>query len=447
MNLKLSPFMAAATAAGLLLGGCGGGGNGSAGIPKITSTNPAANGKLVFNVGTANIAGTPGVNVVTYFRTSSGISASLVNTPSISGPSGWLTNAAAGAAGAGYDPFSTITSDGSLGGVAPADIAASALTGTPQTVHVGSTPTATTTTTFGQSGGVFSQSLSPGNETNSTAAAYSYVPYGIDVFNATALAGDAANAPWGGPPSFDPDGTKEGLRDGLNNLGDGVLGIPEGFTTFEGGVAPTTGTYTMNLSVATGFSGPTPTFQTVTSIAALKSATLLPTLTAPAIALDGSGGGTVTLTAADFAGGISQVYVEIVDTGIAGGGTNCQGVRGPSSAGPVYYTIVAKAAGTVTLPDNDGPNVATTGGPSNIVTSPSICTAADNLAAQTAANNGTAPATPPAGDSYEVVLIGLDYDMYDASYPIAKTQAAPATTDSSGQTDITVSAPKAGISN
>jgi len=154
----------------------------------------------------------------------------------------------------------------------------------------------------------------------------------------------------------------------------------------------------------------------------------------------------VTLPAGDFAGGISEVYVEIVDTGVAGGGISCQGIRGTEDA-PVYYTIVAKSAGAVTLPDNDGPNTATTGGPSNIVPSHSICTAADNLAAQTAANGGTAPAVAPGGDTYEVYVIGLDYDMYGASYPITKSQSAPTTSSSSGQTDITVSLPVAGVSS
>jgi hypothetical protein len=432
MNVKRSPLMAAATVAGLLLSGCGGGGNGSAGIPSTTSVNPTSVGKLTFAVGTANIDGTTGLNVVAMYRSSNGLAASLVNTPTISGPMS-LPATAAAPSKLSADPFSTIP-----GGPGPVDLAAKAITGTPQSVHQGTTPTTATESSFGQSGGVFSQSLSPGNETTG-GTPYSYVPYGIDVYGTTALAGDPANEPFGGPPAFDPDGNGMGLRDGLNNLGAGVVGIPEGFTSFEAGIVPVAGQYTMSLAVATGFSGSTPTTATVTGTATLSSVTPLPTLTAPAFTPDGNGGGSVTLPSADFTGGVSEVYVQIIDTGNGKGNSNCQGVRGATGgAGPVYYTIVATAAGTYTLPDTDGPNLLTSGGPSALQASPSICTVAQN----TAANGGTA--SP--GDNYEVQLIGTDYDMYGASLINPKKPPAQVPSFNGTQADITVSAPVTGTS-
>lgn len=429
MNARNARLVAAIAAAGLMLGGCGGGsGNGSGGIPPTSSTNPAAAGKLTFAVGTANIEGTTtALNVVTTFRSSSSLSASLVNTPTIGGP--FTFSVAAVAPGTGADPFSTIP-----GGPGPMDIASGTITGTPQTVHVGTTPASNNESSFGQSGGVFSQSLSPGNETNNTGQAYSYVPYGIDVYGLSALATDPGNVPFGGPPAFDPDGKGMGLRDGLNLLGHGVLGIPEGFTAFAG-ITPTAGKYTMNLSVATGFNGPNPTFQTVTGSATLSSTTPLPLLDATLLAFtpDGNGGATFTVPASYFTGGVTEVYVQVIDTGNAG--TNCQGALGATGgAGDVYYTIVATAAGNQSLPDTAGPNIGASG---TFVPSESICTAAAN----TAANGGTATAA----DSYEVLVIGADYDMYGYSFITSKKPPAQVASFNGNQADITVSVPLTGV--
>jgi hypothetical protein len=429
MNLQHTRLIAAVAAAGLLLGGCGGGGgNGSGGIPPISSTNPASAGKLTFAVGTANIEGTTtALNVVTTFRSSNGLSASLVNTPTISGPFTFSTTAAA-PSNATADAYSTIP-----GGPGAMDIASGTITGTPQTVHVGTAASASNESSFGQSGGVFSQSLSPGNETNNTGQAYSYVPYGIDVYGLSALGTDPGNVPFGGPPAFDPDGNGMGLRDGLNLLGHGVLGIPEGFTAFAG-TNVAAGTYTMSLSVATGFSGPTPTFQTVKGTASLSSTTPLPLLDATQLAFtpDGNGGATFTIPASYFSGGVKEVYVQVIDTG--NGATNCQGALGATGgAGDVYYTIVETAGGNYKLPDTDGPNIGTSGA---LTPSESICTAAAN----TAANGGTATAA----DNYEVLVIGADYDMYGYSYISSKTPPAQVASFSGNQADITVSVPLTG---
>ncbi len=436
----------AVAVAGALLGGCGGGGNGSKGIPPVSSVNPVSTGKLVFAVGTANFYGTgTGLNVVATYRQGNGLSDALVNTPTITGPFTINTNANTVPIGTapggltltpGFSFGQTDLSSTLPGGPSQSEATAKGtITGSPQAATAAGMRA--NLSTFGQSGGVFTNGFAPANA-GISGSADSYVPYSIPLYNNTTDANEtAANqlTPYGGPPAFDPDNNGMGLRDGLNTLGITIpstggtgainLGIPEGFTSFDG-VTVTAGTYNLSLAVPTGFNGSTPTSSTVTASATMASTTTLPTINPPALVLDGKGGGTVTLPAADFSGGITEVYVQIVDGG--NGGTNCQGVRGPSFA-PVYYTLVAKAAGTYTLPDTDGPNTTTTGGASGLTPSPSICTAAQNTAAAGAA---------AAGDNYSVQLVGLDYDMYGATYPINKSQS-PTLTGANGQADITIS--------
>jgi hypothetical protein len=421
MKLKMTRFVLSVAAAGVILGGCGGASNGSSGIPTITSVNPVSTGKLEFAVGTANLYGTAsGLNVVSTYRQASGISNVLLDTPTITGPFK-IPTAATAPGGLAFDPVST------LPGAPGALDSNGTITGTPQN--------GTQLSTFGIAGGVFTDGISPGNSNVTTTQADSYVPYSQPMYNSdagpTVANGVPANptfVPWGGPPAFDPDKNGMGTRDGLNNLGAGVLGEPEGFTMFEG-VTVAAGSYTLSLAVPTGFNGATPTSATVTATATMASTALLPTLTSPSVTLDLKGGGTFTLPAADFSGGITEVYVQIVDLG-NGTSSNCQGVRGAGFA-PVYYTFVEKAAGTYTLPDTDGPNTNTTGGPSGLTPSPSICTIAQNTAAAGAA---------AAGDTFYVQVIGTDYDMYGATFPITTSQS-PTLTGANGQADITVSLP------
>lgn len=444
MNLKQTRYILAIAAAGVLLSGCGGGGNGSKGIPPISSVNPVQTGTLEFAVGTANFDGVAGMNVVATYRQANGLSNVLVNTPTITGPftlpTGGATPVAVPVANAGTgwgDSYGTLP-----GGYGPMD-SNGTITGTSQLVQPGTPAAANNVSTFGQSGGVFTNGFAPANSTNQ-GVAYTNTPY-VEPLYANVLASTAnVFTPYGGPPAFDPNKDGMGLRDGLSSLA--VAGIPEGFTIFAG-VTPAAGTYTLSLAVPTGFNGPTPTVANVSTTAKLTSTAQLPTLAAPAITLDGAGGGTVTVPPADFTGGISEVYIQIVDTG-NGGTINCQspnpaqpgnagGLGADGAGGAVYYTLVAKAAGTYTLPDTDGPNTNTTGGTTSLKPSESICTGAAN----TAANGGTV--TP--GDNYSVQLVGTDYDMYGATYPIS-TSASPTLTGANGQADITVSAAATGTS-
>ena len=374
MNIKLTRTTLAVVAAGVLLGGCGGSSGGN-GLPKTSSVNPAQQGTLQLAVGTANFGGATGLNVVSTYRQASGTSNTLLNTPALTGP------------------FS-----GSLG--------------------------------FTASTGVFTDGLAPANDNSNESVPDSYQPYAQPMDGAAAVQFN----PIGGPPAFDPNKDGMGLRDGLQPLGsnglEAPLGIPEGFT-FWSAIAPVAGAYTLGVTIPTS----TGTTYSQSANATLGSAgTVLPALVAPALTEDGSGGGTITLPAGDFAGGITEVYVNIVDFGPGGTAAaptaNCQGAIG-TGAFPVYYTIVATAAGSVTLPDTAGPNSPPAGkvGPSALYPTMSLCTAAQNSTVLGAAS---------AGDAYSIQIIGLDYDMYGATFPVTKS-AKPTIAGASGQSDITVS--------
>lgn len=443
-SLKLLRLLVGGVSAAVTLTACS---QGATQPPTITTVNPIAPsyGTLEFSVGTANIFGTAtGLNIVSSFRQVAGgtpaKSAVLVSTPSITGP---LTLPAASAdSGAGYDPFATTNIPNAAnavtgGGPSAQEVAKGAtISGTPSTVRFDeyvcdqvaacSSSTPANTTSLGLSGGVFSMGLQPSNSTNN-GVPYTYVPYTQPIWDSSANTFIA----WGGPPAYDVDGHGMGVRDGLNNLGSNVLGVNEGVTVFEG-VKIASGTYTLSLGVPTGVSSSgTSTIGTLTQTAALKSTATLPTLTAPVLTPDGVGGGTFPVT---LPASVTEEFVQVTDSGIVNAsgspGTTCQGALGTQAGLPVYYTLVVKASGTVTLPASDGPN--TSSGSSSVFTpSPSICTAAQN----TSANGGTA--TP--ADTYSVQVIGTDYDLYGAS-PVFGS-AAPALTGASGQSDITISLP------
>jgi len=438
VNVNTLRLSTACVAVSAILAGCGGGG--SNGLPKINSTNPTSTGTLQFAVGTANLYGTNiGLNVVTTYRQASGVSNVLVDTPTITGP---FTLPDAGVAGSGVDPYSTLPDGPSVEEVA----AKGTITGSSQSLHPG-TPACDSTTpctvssasggtvtiapntsTFGQSGGVFTNGISPGNSTNQGVAA-SYVPYAQPFYD---TATGNAFVPFGGPPAFDPNGTGLGLRDGLQSIGSGALGIPLGISAFYG-TNPSAGTYNLSVSVPTS----TTTYGTVTATAKLANLVTLGGITAPDLILDGKGGGTFTITALPT--GATEELVEIVDQGVVSEdtATTCQGALGATldtangGAGPVYYTILVTKPGTYTLADTIGPNTDTSGGVSGITPSPSICTAAQN----TAAAGGTA--TP--ADTYTVQAIGADYPLYESLYPINKSET-PTIVGASGQADITISA-------
>jgi hypothetical protein len=461
-------FVAAAGVAALAFAaGCGGSGGGVS----TTSVNPVSPSysSLQFAVGTANLYGDPvaRLNVVSTFRQSNGNSATGVNTPYLQGSFTVKAAAAASfanATGSGFpDPYTTVFN----GGPSARESGRSEIGGTPQTVAPG-TPAcdgpgpyplnqgfvrcpnglSPNTTTFGQSGGVFAMGIAPYNAVAETGQAYSYQPYPQPFYSDDATTPDKISqfqfVPWGGPPAFDPFQDGLGTRDGTNGI-NGVdsfgdpyfLGIGEGITVFDG-VKVRSGTYMLRVAVATVGSGGGVTTSTVTKSAHLNAASMLPTVFAPAFVPDGKGGGTLNTA---LPHGVTEAYLQIVDWGPGGGPndgavstpSNCQGPRGTSFA-PVYYTIhVANAArATYRLPDMIGPNLATSGGRSNIKPSPSVCTAAQNTASA---------GTTTKGDDIVVQMIGFDYPIFAAAHSLieATTPQNPHITNGAGQANITIS--------
>jgi hypothetical protein len=450
--------------------GCGGGSLASvhsgALSPSFLLPHGASYGSLQFAVGTANLyGGTVGLNVVSTFRQGNGYSAVGVDTPKISGPFTIDARAVpsfAEASPANYgfpDPYTTVFNDGP----SAREWRGSSIGGTPQTVEPG-TPSCDgvgafpkppkgqsfvrcpsglppNTTTFGESGGVFAMGLQPANAVAATGQAYSYQPYPQPMYPARDPVSHYVFVPWGGPPAFDPDLDHMGTRDGLilagvDSFGDPYfLGVGEGITVFDD-TTPRSGAYT--LAVAISALGPGGvTTSTVTKTAQLKASYVLPKVTAPLFVPDGKGGGRVT-TSLPF--GVKEAYVQIVDFGPKGGpadgasaNPNCQGARGTQFA-PVYYTILVTSHAKVTyrLPDTDGPNLATSGGATNLKPSPSICTAAQNTASVGSKTNA---------DDIVVQMIGFDYPDYAAVHGLIErtTPKNPPIANAAGQADITIS--------
>jgi hypothetical protein len=407
INRSITQAVAASAIAGLVTA-CG---SGAQGPPNISTVNVANYGVLQFAVGTVNLSGTTALNVVSTYRQSNGKSATGVNAPVLTGP--FVEPASvSNDGGANGDPFATFDA----GGPSVEDVAASTaslgyLGSTPQSVRPdapvcdsltacsGGTPP--NTSTFGQSGGVFANGFQPANSTNN-GVPYSYVPYGVPLFTPAITA-------WGGPPTFDPDKNGMGVRDGNNNLGDGVLGVNEGVFAIDQATPTGAATpFTLTLTVPTGINNAnaSSSYATLSANFTLTNFTGLPTVVSPVPVEDGLGG----LSFPGFAlpAGATEALIQVTDYGPADESSNCQGEIGATSGvGPVYYTLLYKAGGaTPTLGDANGPNSSAGVKPGAYTPSPSICTGAQNAAA----NGGTA--TP---DTYSVTVIAADYPLYESN--------------------------------
>lgn len=229
--------------------------NGTSILPSQTQTPLAGLGKLTFAVGTARLQdGTTGLNVVAYLRQSNGLTAYLVNSPSITGPSGFLVPASAGNADAGTD----------------------AITSTPQG--------GSTATTFGTQGGVFGGGIGPFNATQTASNFYpgNPPPYATPFFGTGAGAG-APVLLLIGPPA---------VAQFTNiNFPPGFAGYLPGFTAFA--ATPVAGSYTMSVNVSAANAAST----TVSGSASITSTTPMGAVSAPGFTKDGAGGGTVSFTA------------------------------------------------------------------------------------------------------------------------------------------------------
>lgn len=357
-----------------------------------------------FAVGTANIAGTAtGINVVVTYRQPSGALHPGDSAVAVSSPTLTVGSALPGTAGAPDGFFSTIAS-----GPAPTELGTHNLTATGQAQ---STPT-----TFGRSGGAFALGLEPFNY-NEGGEPDNLTPYAVPLYDPAPSSDPNAFIPWGGPPAFDPGGDGEGTRDGKSfpTIGSGAqqtLGVSEGLDVFDQ-ITPVLGPYTLSLAVPAN----TGTV-TTTKTAALGSITPLPTLTAPIATLDGNGGASFTVK---LPAGVTEGYIQVTDIGPTSTSASFASCNGSSPGVPTYYTMLVKAGRLGgTIGDAEGP-----------LGAPSLCTIAQN----TAANSGNA--SP--GDTFQVVYLGVDYPLYEAT-PFINNSPQPAINGAAGQTDVTISA-------
>jgi hypothetical protein len=313
-HIKISVVLIAAA----ILAGCST--NGNAINPTVTRGN-LNNDKLQLAVGTANIAfdGSVGLNVVTTFRQPNGLSAVLLDTPTITGPAGFVVTANAPSGDAG-------------------------------TAHISASPqNAPGPTTFGIAGGAFKYGFAPYNSDNQGDP----YPNGPALYPEPFYSANAVPIA-GGPPAypFFNDGT----------FVTGFVGYTQGFNAFETPVVA--GAYSLSV-VVPGPNGPAKTFSASATITSLAP---LPTIAAPGFASDGTGGGNLTVTVpadprivetmiyvADTSSGLFFTIGPLAGTGALGGalpdklgacsGSGCQ--NGPNATQSLNtgdnYTIYAIA--------------------------------------------------------------------------------------------------------
>lgn len=430
-----------------VLAGCT---SGQTTTPTVTSVNPIATSRLQLAVGTANVNGNKGLNVVTTLRQTNGTSV-LFNTPTLTGPFAFTVAGANVSTTSGSVNGSTISkaapstaevAAGSIGGTNPA------LTNPPN--QAGAPVPAAAQTTFGIFGGVaatgFALSNSNVNSVISTACAVTcapdlagypagngpvtvsvttVTPYAQPFYASDAASKAALFTPWLGAPAFaGPAGL--GTRDGT--YASGLFGAAMGLSVFNG-VVPGSGTYTLNTVIPTGFAGNTPQSGTLTATASLPNPTNYinggAAIAVPTVTFTGNGGATGTYP---LPAGATGAWIQIVDLGSDGGNApNCYPGTVGNYAGnfgpPAFYTVAVGASGAWTLPANLGPR------PSNQAAAvPSICTAAQNTAALKAAT---------AGDTIQVSAIAFDYNLASLVPALSAGAQAPAIP---AQADIALSA-------
>ncbi len=279
--------------------------SGQAAAPPYTPADVAGQSRLQFQVGTANLNGTPALNTVVTFRQPNGLSAVLADTPTITLP---FTNTAPASA-AGVDS-GTMTISGRT--------------------QVPSANPAPPPTTFGTAVGAFAYGFLAVNSSQTGANNSVFYPSS----NSMPYYGATKRAYYVGPGnSFVPN-----FKDG--SLGTTFNGYPSGFTTFA--LTPVAGAYSLSVAIP----GNNVSVPPVTASTALTSTALLGLMPAPAYVTDGAGGGTVSVT---VPAGVSETLAFITDT----------------TAG-TYYTLVMRGTGpqTATLAANLGTVVGGVTGPS-----------------------------------------------------------------------------------
>ncbi|MGZ3498915.1 MAG: hypothetical protein ACXWNJ_15345 [Vulcanimicrobiaceae bacterium] len=396
--MKVSTISAAAVTAAFLAG-CNAGGISQ--VPSTSQVNLNSVGKLQIAVGTVNIGtdgNKTGLNVVATFRQSNGLSAVLLDTPTLTGPAGFTNTASSTNP---YDANNRPDCNADIA-TAGADAGTNHISGDPQNPSVSFVPSHT----FGEAALVGAYGIQPFNSTNNSAAYYPGSINGVDcnpgdsgaTYQAypqpfylsqaalsaiTGLGLHAAPTYIAGPPAYPFFGDGSAYN--------GFAGFVQGFTAFD--LAPVAGQYTLSLNIpASNAAG-----ATVTAQATLSNPAPLGNMGAPTYTSDGTGGGSGTVTVPS---GVTETMVYVRD----------------ESAGANFAVGPLKGTGTLnyTLPDNLGQCV------------PVGC-------------QKTSPAASIAsGHKVFVYAAGFDYPMFEASPP-GSTQQTPAIAGSNGQADITLS--------
>ncbi len=359
----------------------------SAITPTATGPNPLTNNKLQFVVGTANIGSTAGpniigLNVVATYRQPNGFSGTQVNSPMISGPTGFTVPPVTA-------PPDATGAEAPLG--AGNDAGTSHLSSNPQAAPV----TSPNKNTFGGSGGLFSYGFAPLNTSNNGPSGYS--TYTMPFFDATGGADSVLTV--GGPPAYLGPQPHPNIHDGTYPTG--FVGYSQGFLDME--AAPVVGTYTLSLGIPLGGN-----ISTISTTATLSTATPLGAMAVPVFANTSGGGATVTVA---IPAGVTETIVNVLD----GSRKSCH--KGTLAAPPYAYSAIDRTPGpstvTLTFPNNVGP----------------IDPA------------GTQEPTFCSGDALTVTAYGFDYPAFEAGPPNNASQT-PTITGTTGQADLTSSAPQ-----
>ena len=389
--------------AALALGGCNAYGLGQ--VPATQQSNSGNLGKLQIAVGTVNIgfdSNATGLNVVATFRQPNGLSATLLDEPTITGPAGFTNT---GSSTNPYDPNNFSGSFSCKVGIlgAGTDSGTASMSSDPQTTQSGYIAVHT----FGRAGSVGAYGMQPFNSVQGGQAFYAgrlnsedcnggpSIKYPVypEPFYLSQAAWSALQAQGlqsvpvylGGPPAY------PFFNDG--SYPSGFAGFVQGFTAFD--VPPALGQYTMSVKVPVS-TGPAATYN---ASASLTNTSPLPNEPAPSWTSDGAGGGGGIVTVPSDPR-IVETMVYIVD----------QTANNYYSVGP----LPGSGALPYTLPDTEGP-----------------CTPVGCQKTHPGASLG-------AGDVVLVYAASFDYPMFEASPPKNRAEA-PTISGANGQADITLS--------
>ena len=395
----------AATLVGAVLSACGGSGggnilNGSASNPPTSQAN-LNNNKLQLAVGTAFNAndGSTSLNVVETFRQTNGLSAVLADQVALSGP--FTVTGKPGAYGTSSTASNCTASP--IGN--NVDDGTGSITTSPQ---VPLSNAGLVNSTLGTFTGAFSYGLAPLNSDQQNGTAYfpgnpnntAGNGYTCSIYGGYGFWPQPFWAPSGVPSSGTPAGDQGVFVVGppavpfFNNgtFPAGFAGYSAGFTAFEFGAAPPTGTYTMKVTVPTS-NASNPSF---TATASLNSNA---PMAAPVLAGTAENGGGLTGTVTPSAGSV-ETLVFVWD----------------QTAG-LFYTVEITGTGAQawTLPATLG-----------------ACSGVNCQTSSTAQKPSL-----NSGDFYQVSAVSFDYQALEAGPP-TNTQQTPTIAGASGQVDLAI---------